>query len=155
MRKLLDSLEMPGRIAAAAKMSVEKVVNGINDGKGLPELAHYEAFKWVFHNWLFKDEPFYGLVSSRSLALSRQFERNPDAVVKIVRDLLLDNPHCLRIAIRESEGRPGRADIGHALAEMSAKISKEDRLVLATRERAIPIHANTTPAGAPLPETTL
>ncbi len=155
LRKLLDSSEMPGRIAAAAKRSVEKVVNGINDGKGLSELAHYEAFKWVFHNWLFKDEPFYGLVSSRPLALSYQVERNPDAVVEIVRDLLLDNPHRLDIAIREIEGRPDRADIDHALAEMSAKLSKEDRLALAARERVIPVYANVTPAGEPLPETTL
>ncbi len=155
LRKLLDSSEMPGRIAAAAKRSAERVVDGINDGKGLSELAHYEAFKWVFHNWLFKDDPFYGLVSSRFLALSYQVERNPDAVVEIVRDLLLDNPHRLDIDIREIEGLPDRADIDHALAEMSAKLSKEARLALATRERAIPVYANVTPDGEPLPETTI
>ncbi len=155
LRKLFDNPETARRIALEAGKNAEWSVNVINDGRGLSELAHDDAFKWIFHNWSFKDNPFHGLISSRSLALSRQFERDPDSVIEIVRDLLLDNPHCLRIAIRESEGRPGSADIEHALAEMSAKISKEDRLVLATRERAIPIYANTTPAGEPLPETTI
>jgi hypothetical protein len=155
LRKLFDNPETARRIALEAGKNAEWSVNVINDGRGLSELAHDDAFKWIFHNWSFKDNPFHGLISSRSLALSRQFERDPDSVIEIVRDLLLDNPHCLRIAIRESEGRPGSADIEHALAEMSAKISKEDRLVLATRERDIPVYANTTPAGEPLPETTI
>ncbi len=155
LRKLFDDPETARRFAAEAGKRAEWISNVTNDGSGLSELAHDDAFKWIFHNWLFKDNPFHGLVSSRPLSLCRQFERDPDSVVEIIRDLLLDNPHCLDIAIRESEGRPGRADIEHALAEMSAKISKEDRLVLATRERDIPVYANTTPAGEPLPETTI
>ncbi len=101
MRKIFDDAKTAERIAWAAKESAERVVDGINDGEGLSKLAHNEAFKWVFHNWLFEDEPFYGLVSSRLLALGYQFERDPDSVVKIVRDLLLDNPHRLDLSIRE------------------------------------------------------
>ncbi len=137
LRKLFDNPETARRIASEAGKRAEWVVNVINDGKGLSELAHDDAFKWIFHNWSFKGNPFHGLVSSRSLALCRQFERDPDSVVEIVRDLLLDNPHCLDIAIREVEGRPDRADIEHALAKMCEKLSKEDRLALATDYSAV------------------
>ncbi len=101
LRKLFDDSETPKRVASEAARSARWVVNVINDGKGLSKLAHNEAFQWVFHNWLFKDDPFCGFVSSRSLALSRQFERDPDSVIEIVRYLLLNNPHRLDIAIRE------------------------------------------------------
>ena len=108
LRKIFDDSKTAEWIAWAAKESAERVVNVINDGEGLSKLAHNEAFKWVFHNWLFEDEPFYGLVSSRPLALGYQFARDPDSVVKIVRDLLLDHPHRLDIAIREIKGRADR-----------------------------------------------
>ena len=106
LMKILDDSETAKWIAWAARRSAERVVDAINDGEGLSKLAHKEAFKFVFHNWLFKDDPFCGLVSSRLLALGYQFERDPDSVVKIVRDLLLDNPHRLDLSIREIQAEP-------------------------------------------------
>ena len=101
LRKLLDDPQTAERIALEARRGAERTVNVINNGEGLSKLAHNEAFKFVFNNWLFKDDPFCGLVSSRLLALGYQFERDPDSVVKIVRDLLLDHPHRLDLSIRE------------------------------------------------------
>ena len=106
LRKLFDDSETARRIASEASRSAIRVVNVLNDGEGLSKLAHKEAFQWVFHNWLFKDDPFCGFVSSRPLAISYQFERNPDSVLKIVRDLLLNNPHRLDFSIREVQAEP-------------------------------------------------
>ena len=156
LRKLLDNPKTAQRVGSAATARAEHIANPFDDG-GLAELARRDGFKTVFHNWILRDDPFFGLVSSRHLAACQKFARDPGSALAIVRDLLIANPHRLDLSIREvRNGEDSEsAAIALALEEERDALSDEDCRALAAREVGLAASLSMAPSGEPLPETTL
>jgi Zn-dependent M16 (insulinase) family peptidase len=154
--RLLDDQETAARIASEASARAERIVKTINEG-GLAETARKNAFKSVFHSWIFRDDPLFGLDSSRLLAICHQFARDPASALSIVEDLLLENPHRLDLSIQKVKAGEDfeSAAIALAPADKRNALSDEERRALAAREDALAASLPAAPSAEPLPETTL
>ncbi len=156
LRRHLDDPETAVKIAEAARMQAESIARDTNDN-GQANSARKDQFESVFKDWIFKGDPLFGLDSSQFLAICRQFERDPDSAVTIVRDLLIGAPHRLDLDIREAQDGedPENALIALALKEMRARLSDEECAALARREEEAQESLTAPQTGEPLPETTL
>ena len=156
LQKFLDDPETAVKIGEIARRRSDSIVHD-NNAEGMANLARRDQFEPVFKDWIFKGDPLSSLVSSQLLAYSQQFERDPDAAVAIVKDLLIGAPHRLDLDIRKAqEGEdPENALIALALKEMRAGMSDEECAALVRREEEAQASLAVPQAGEPLPETTL
>ena len=156
LERLLNDPGTANRIRQAAERQTRELVQSVNDGEGTGELARGEGFSSILEDWILCGDPFRMLRSSDRLGLYFRFQRDPEAVIGIVRDLLLDHPHRLDVSMRHVvvEGTLDDEAMDARLRERRKELSDDECRALTLRDEELAAKTRRETA-ADLPETRL